>query len=59
MFEKLELFLFTLSIFFNIDIIVRGIRNMFKTPPEPIKLNWIERGLWGISLSFILTYILT
>jgi len=59
MLHKVELFLFALSIFYNADIITRVIRNMFATPPVPVKLNWIERGLWGVSLSYILTYILT
>jgi hypothetical protein len=58
MIEKIELFLFALSIFFNIDIIVRGVRNALKTPPVPLVLDWQERLLWGISLSYIITYIL-
>ena len=58
MVEKIELFLFTLSVFYNIDVLFRGVRNLFKTPPEPIILDWRERLLWGISLSYILTFVL-
>lgn len=58
MLEKIELFLFALSVFYNIDIIFRGVRNLVKTPPEPISLSVTERALWGISLSYIITFIL-
>ena len=58
MIEKIELFLFTLSVFYNMDLLFRGIRNLVKTPPEPIVLNVTERALWGVSLSYIITYIL-
>ena len=58
MIDKIELFLFTLSVFYNVDVIFKGIRNLFKNPPEPIILDWKERLIWGISLSYIITYIL-
>ena len=58
MVDKIELFLFTLSVFYNVDVLFRGVRNLFKNPPEPIILDWQERLLWGISLSYIITYIL-
>jgi len=59
MIHKIELFLFILSVFYNTTLVFKMVRNVLKTPPQPLNLDWKEFLLWGISLSYIITYILT
>jgi len=57
MIDKIELFVFVLSIFFNITLIFKMVRNLLKTPPETMLLDWREKLIWGMSISYIITYI--
>lgn len=59
MIHKIELFLFILSVFYNTTLVFKMVRNVLRTPPQPLNLDWKEILLWGISLSYIITYILT
>jgi len=56
--KELELFIFFLSIFHNVDIILRIVRSFMKTPPQPFIIDWREKIIWGSTISYILTYIL-
>lgn len=59
MIHKIELFLFILSVFYNTTLVFKMVRNVLRTPPQPLNLGWKDMLLWGISLSYIITYILT
>lgn len=55
---QIKLFVLCLSVFFNLDIVLRLVRGFLSTPPRPFKLEWKERLIWGLTLSYIITYIL-
>jgi len=59
MIHKIELFLFILSVFYNTTLVFKMVRNVLRTPPQPLNLEWKDMLLWGVSLSYIITYILT
>ena len=59
MIHKIELFLFILSVFYNTTLVFKMVRNVLRTQPQPLNLEWKDMLLWGVSLSYIITYILT
>lgn len=56
--ETIFLFLFIFSVFFNIRILFKFILSVLQTPPKKLEIVTRELLLIGITLSYILTYII-
>ena len=57
--EKIELYLFILSLTFNIRFIIEFVLKIRETNPTPMKLSLGEKIAYYLSISYIITYIIT
>lgn len=56
--EKIELFLFVLSIVYNLKHVFQFIMRLRETEPEPINLTNIEIVIFYFTISYIITFLL-
>jgi hypothetical protein len=56
--EKILFFFFVFSVLFTLKIIIDFMVVFFKTPPEKFKLNNYKQLGLGVSLAYIITFIL-
>jgi len=57
--ETLYLFIFILSLLSGIRLVVKFIKALNTTPPEPLILSYTETIINGLFFSYIITYIIT
>jgi len=57
--ETLYLFIFILSLLSAIRVVVKFIKALNTTPPEPLILSYTETIINGLFFSYIITYIIT
>ena len=59
MLQQIKLFLFVLSIIYNLKFVVELVIRLFQDNPEPIVLSKLEQFYQFVALSYIITFILT
>jgi hypothetical protein len=59
MLQQIKLFLFVLSIVYNLKFVVELVIRLFQDNPEPIVLSKLEQFYQFVALSYIITFILT
>jgi hypothetical protein len=57
--EILNLYIFIFSTLLNLRLGLKFIVSMFQNPPTKINLSTIELTLVGLSISYIITYLIT
>ena len=56
---QIKLFLFVLSVIYNLKFIIELTVRLFQDNPEPMRLSKLEQFYQFIALSYIITFILT
>jgi hypothetical protein len=59
MLQQIKLFLFVLSVIYNLKFIIELTVRLFQDNPEPMRLSKLEQFYQFIGLSYIITFILT
>jgi hypothetical protein len=59
MLQQIKLFLFVLSVIYNLKFIIELTVRLFQDNPEPMRLSKLEQFYQFIALSYIITFILT
>jgi hypothetical protein len=59
MLQQIKLFLFVLSVIYNLKFIIELTVRLFQDNPEPMTLSKLEQFYQFIALSYIITFILT
>jgi hypothetical protein len=59
MINEIKLFLFVLSITYNLRFIVEFVIKLTQENPEPMKITSTEKVFVYFALSYIITYLLT
>jgi hypothetical protein len=59
MLQQIKLFLFVLSIIYNLKFVIGLVIRLFQDNPEPIVLSKLEQFYQFVALSYIITFILT
>jgi hypothetical protein len=58
MLQQIKLFLFVLSIIYNLKFIIELAIRLFQDNPEPMVLSKLEQFYQFVALSYIITFIL-
>jgi hypothetical protein len=56
--DNIFLFIFIFTILYTFRIVLRFFFNLIKTPPEKFLLSGGEQTLLGLSISYIITYLI-
>ena len=59
MLQQIKLFLFVLSVIYNLKFIIELTVRLFQDNPEPMRLSKLEQFYQFVALSYIITFILT
>jgi hypothetical protein len=58
MIEYITIFLFVFSLIVFLNAVYLFIRSVISNPPKKLSLNWREKIVYGMSLSYIITFLI-